>query len=639
MTAPEGGGSHDDSRRDDGQSAGERLRFTDSRWLALVFGDHLGLCIFLVGALFLALTWRVGFFIVDSRTVANLAASVAGGSLAVVEMPYSLTAGAQPGLVEVGGEYFGRNYGQVYLSLPFVWGFEIIGSLVPSRLLLAGCWSLGVVALGRMAGHVLGRPTLSAAGALTGIAATALAVGALTPIDRFDEHAALLGLQATTVIVAAAGGTVLYRLLRKVEGPRVAVAGGLGLVLATPIGFWGPIPKRHVFTATLLLLACLGFAHSHGATARRRTVGRAGAYGAIGLLSSIHAFEAAFAFAVLLPFDIAVHRRASLRSHAIVGVVFIIAAMPMFLTNLAIAGDPLGVPRTLPDATSGPTVVPDGGVTPKDIGGPGETALESGDRGALGRLLGFGATLLWIARFMLDSVGAGLAVLFRPSVLFHTFVRSGWIPGVDYAVNGWEAVELALFEAFPLAASVLSVPVLVGTGVRNRWREWDLHAVDGFACAIAAVFVLVYLPRLPLHSMITLRYVVPAMGLVAYLVCRLPPVSAALSGHPWTTTGAYAVTAIAVGLVLLLAGVVLDPATGEAIQLHGLVGLTVAAVTGLTVTGTAVGGSERMVAIVVGIAGGVTTVFLLSASVWQFQYAPYALDHVRLIAESLPPTG
>jgi hypothetical protein len=620
-----------------------RSRFDDSRWLAVVFGDRIGLCVFLVGVLFLALTWRVGFFIVDSRTVANLAASVAGGSLAVVDMPYSLTVGAQPGLVEVGGNYFGRNYGQVYLSVPFVWGFDALESVVPARLLLAGGWSLGVVALGRTAGRVFGRPTLSLAGSLAGVAATAIAVGVLTPVDRFDQPAALLGLQVTSLLVAAAGGTVLYRLLGRLEGTSVAAAGGFGFVLATPIGFWGTIPKRHVFTATLLLLVCLGFAHSRDATDRTRTVGRAVAYGAIGLLASIHAFEAAFVFAVLVPFDVAVHRQATLRSHALVGAVFLVAVTPMLVTNLAIAGDPLGVPRTLPDATAGSTGIPNADVTPETVGGTaGDSTPAVGADGPVGilePLMGLVATLLWIARYMLDAVVAGLATLQRPQALFHTFVRSGWIPGVRYAVNGWEAVELSMFEAFPLAAPVISAPLLLGADRRNRWREWDVHAVDGLAAGMAAVFVLVYLPRLPLHSMITLRYVVPAMGLVLYLVCRLPPITVALSSHARTTGLAYAVTVGAGGLVFVVAGVSIDPATGEAIQLHGLVGLSAALATAIAVASTTVGGTVRAVAAVLGIAGGATTLFLLSASLWQLQYAPYALDLARLLAESLPPIG
>jgi hypothetical protein len=617
----------------------DRHRFDESRWLAIVFGDRLGLCVFLVGALVLAFTWRVGFFIVDSRTVANLAESVAGGSLAVVDMPYSLTAGAQPGLVEVDGHFFGRNYGQVYLSLPFVWGLDLVDSIVPVRVVLAGCWSLGLVALGRSAGRVLGRPNLALVGALAGVVATAVSLFALTPMDHLDRPEALLGLQVTTILVAALGGTLLYRLLRTVDGHRVGVAGGLGLVLATPIGFWGPIPKRHVFTATLVLLACLGFAHSCGATGRRRTVGRAAAYGAIGVLSSIHAFEAAFVFAVLVPFDVAVHRRASLRSHAFVGAVFLLAVTPMALTNLAIAGDPLGVPRTLPNATPGSTVVADGGVTPDEVGGAGGGTADTGEGGALQGLVGFLATVQWIARYMLDSAGAGLAELSRPEPLFNTFVRSSWIPGVDYAVNGWEAVELAMLEAFPLVASLIPGPVLFAASCRNRWRRWNLRAVDGLVAAMAGVFVLVYLPRLPLHSMITLRYVVPGMGLALYLVCRLPPIAAALSGHLRTTVRVYATTVIAGGLLFVVGGTTLDPAVGEAIQLHGLVGLSAATATAFAVAGTTVGGTARTAAGGLGVAAGVTTIFLLSASLWQFQYAPYALDLARLLAESLPPIG
>jgi hypothetical protein len=75
-----------------------------SDWRRLLFGDRYGLCVFLAAALFLGLCWRLGFFITDSRTVANLLANVADGRLSVGEMPFSLARSNQPGLVEVDGE-------------------------------------------------------------------------------------------------------------------------------------------------------------------------------------------------------------------------------------------------------------------------------------------------------------------------------------------------------------------------------------------------------------------------------------------------------------------------------------------------------------------------------------------------------
>ena len=58
------------------------------RWIGRLFGDRVGLGVFLVAVVFLGLCWRVGFFITDSKTVANLLANVADGRLAVVETPY-----------------------------------------------------------------------------------------------------------------------------------------------------------------------------------------------------------------------------------------------------------------------------------------------------------------------------------------------------------------------------------------------------------------------------------------------------------------------------------------------------------------------------------------------------------------------
>lgn len=254
------------------------------------------------------------------------------------------------------------------------------------------------------------------------------------------------------------------------------------------------------------------------------------------------------------------------------------------------------------------------------------------------------ATVGWIAGYMLDTLVAGLGTLRDPGRLFHVFVRSGWIPGLRYAVNGYEAIELALFEAFPVAAALLSWPVLAVDRIRQTGqvlagRASDLRAVDALAGAMAAVFLLVYLPLLPLHSMVTLRYVVPAMPLLLYLVCRLAPVRAAIS-EAGETLGRWYAGTVALGTLLLVAGLpVIDPAVGEAFQLHALLGLATAAVA-VAVLATWPGHRDRrLVAVGLAIPAGVTTLFLLAAALWHLQYGQYALDVARVLAETLPPIG
>lgn len=655
------------------RNRGARAR---ERAVAALFGDHLGLVVFLAAVVFLGLCWRVGFFITDTRTVANLLANVADGRLAVVDAPYSLTATGQPGLVEVDGRLYGRNYGQVYLAVPAVWLLDAASALLDLRMVLAGLWSLAVVALGRSAAGVLERPVLADLGAAAGLGSIGLAALTRTALPAVDLY--IVALQLTTLLVAAAGATVLYRLLALVDDRRVGLAGGLGLVLATPIGFWGTLPKRHVYTATALLLVCFWFALARTAEGRQATLARAGTYGAIGLLAAVHAFEAAFMAAVLVPFDLATARAAPRRGHAVVVVAFLLALAPMLATNLAIAGDPLQPPRQLPDASAGglPADLGDDAPPPPDPGGTdgggGDAGTGGGDGGTDGDagtggggedgggadggpppvlvpVVDFLATVGWIGGYMWATLLSGVATLGEPGRLVHTFVRSGWIPGVNYAVNDYEAVELALLEVLPLAGALASVPVLFADRltaaspaggrdlVARAFR--GIRPVDLLAATMGVVFLLVYLPLLPLQSMITVRYVLPAMPLLLYAVCRLAPVRAAVRQRGRLLARGYAVT-LAAGAVVLVVGMAsLDPAVGEALQLHALIGLAAATVVALAVASWPAHRSPGAVAAGLAVAAGVTTLFLAAAALWHLQYGPYALDVAALVAEALPGIG
>lgn len=661
----------------DGSSAGDEPPQNGDelvdRLIDSVFGDRVGLGVFLVAVVFLGLCWRVGFFITDTKTVANLLANVADGRLAVVETPYSITAVGQPGLVEVGGELFGRNYGQVYLAVPVVWALDLLSALVDLRVLLAGLWSLAVVALGRTAAGVLDRPRLADLGAVVGVAAVALALLAAPRPFPFDEPVPIVALQLTTVVAAAAGATLLYRLLALVDDRRVGLAGGLALMLATPVGFWRTLPKRHVYTAALLLLTVYWFAYSRRASGRTRTLARAGAYGALAFLAAIHSFEAVFMLAVLVPVDFVAARGPPARSHALVAVVFLVALGPMLATNAAIAGDPLSPPRTLPDASTGglPTDLGDRAGSPDDGGGGtgggagGSVGGSSGGGGGgsgggssggglpiaewFQPLAGFVATVAWIGGYMTDAFVAGLATLGEAGRLYHTFLRSGWIPTVDYGTNEFEAIELALLEVLPLAGTLLAVPALAVSSLGQRIRTTgggtgseerpQLAPVDFLAVAMAAVFLIIYLPLLPLKSMITLRYVLPEMPLLLYLVCRLGPVRTAIVDAAGHLARGYLATLALGGLGYLVVFTALDPAVGEALQFHALVGLATAALGLVSVATWPVYRDARAVAVGVAVPAGATTLFLCSAALWQLQYGTYALDVARMIAESLPAIG
>lgn len=644
---------------------GHRLAAGRTAAVERLFGDRAGLAVFLAAVVVLGALWRIEFLLNDSTTVANLLVNVAEGRLAVVEAPYSLTAGEQPGLVEVDGRLYGRNYGQVYLAVGVLWALDALAGLADLRLVIAAGWSLAVVALARTLGDLLDRPRVGDAGALVSLLAFGLSASVATRIDWFAEPRPLVALGASTVLLAAAGAVVTYRLVSWSTDGRTGVAAGLALVVATPVGFWASFPKRHVLSTTALLLACYLFAISRTGTDRRATLARAGAYAPIGYLASVHAFEAAFALAVLGVLDVLTAPANDRRTLALVGLVLLVAVSPALATNAAISGDPLETPRMLPgaqgdlplDPDAGPTSPGGGGGGGADTGGPGDGPFggpdpEDGGGGGVPSDLPFGgvlapvvavvATVLWVGGYMLEAALAGVAALAEPDRVVSVFLRSGWIPGVAYRFNDFETIELALLEAFPLAGALAWVPVAAAARLRgglsaamDRFRAGladPRRQTDLLACAMAGTVLLVYLPYLPRWATITVRYVVPAVGLLLYGVVRLAPVRAAVGGATRTLVGAYAATLLVGGAGYATVLVGLDPAVGEAVQLHGLVGLaTAVALAGVTATWR-VHRRASAVATALGVAAGVTTLFLAFATLAHFADGHQALDLVRVVA-------
>ncbi|MEF8785938.1 MAG: hypothetical protein V5A45_08395, partial [Haloarculaceae archaeon] len=268
----------------------------------VAFGDRLGLTLFLGAVLWCGALWRVGIFIQDTVTVANALANVADGHLAILDSPYALTLGEQPGLVEVDGQAYGRNYGHVLLALPLLWLLEVGSALVAPKLLLAGAWSLGLVAFTGQVGRLTGREQIAAIGS---VGALLVFVGNVLSVTALPEGVlALVALQLSTIVAAAFIAVVLYRLVGRFHGRRMGVAAGVAVVVATPVGFWATIPKRHVVTAAAAVVALYCFAVSRDRTDRRGTLSRACSYGVLGLLTTVHPFEAFFLFVVLAPVDL-----------------------------------------------------------------------------------------------------------------------------------------------------------------------------------------------------------------------------------------------------------------------------------------------------------------------------------------------
>jgi len=661
-----------------------------------VFGDRYGYALWLGLLVTVGLYWRVGIFITDTYTTANTLVAVSNGQLHITETPYTLTLGSQPGLHESGGRLYGRNYGQVFLAVPLVWAFQSLSVFVTPRLLLLGLWSGTALALVSQLGVLGQRHTDTAERTIlwagSGLVGILFLVGVATATALPDTPLPIAAFQLSTMLAAATTGLVLYRLVGLWHDRSVALAAGVAIGVASSIGFWASLPKRHVLVGLLLLTTVYLFGRSRIAYADSRFrpgLGfRAGAYLTAGLVTWTHAFEGFFLVATLALVDLVTARRNSLLHLAVVGLALFVGSLPMLVTNFLISGNPVKPPRLLP-SVGGANVefTPDlggdggtgsgsgtggteGGGTDGSTGGGSGTGSDGSDGGAGGSgsteagseggdtgtpvltpLLGLFERIMGPAApamtFVFDAVSSGINVLTTPDRMSEIFLRSGTASGINYAPNSYEAIELTMLEAVPLFGSVAALPVVLVRSVQQRIRRWNVFPsqysprtqTDLFVAALTVVFTLIYLSRLPLHTQLTVRYILPTVPLIMYGVARIPAVHEAAGDAKRWLTGGYAVSVVG-GLILAL-GVVagLDLALGEAVQFHALANLGGATVCAGAVLGRTVAPdyvSSRTVAVGLALPAGLTTAYLLLSGVVYFQYGPFALDFVRILATHLP---
>jgi len=657
-----------------------------------VFGDRYGYALWLGLLVTFGLYWRVGIFITDTYTTANTLVAVSNGQLHITETPYSLTLGSQPGLHESGGRLYGRNYGQVFLAVPLVWALQALSTLVTPRLLLLGLWSGTALAFVSQLGVLGQRHTDTARRTILWVGSTVVAIlflsGVLTATALPDTPLPIAAFQLSTMLAAATTALVLYRLVAIWHDRSFALAAGVAIGIASSVGFWASLPKRHVLVGLLTLATVYLFARSRVAYADARfRLGlgfRAGAYLTAGLVTWTHAFEGFFLVATLALVDLVTARRNSLLHLAVVGLGLFAGSLPMLVTNVLLSGNPVEPPRLLPSVgganveftpetggdggTSGGSGAggTEGGGTDGGTGG-GTGAGSDGSAGGSGGggddgsgdsglpivtpLLGLFERLVDPATpaisFVLDAVNSGLNVLTTPDRMSQIFLRSGTASGINYAPNSYEAIELTMLESVPLFGAVAALPVVLVRSVQQRIRQWNVFPsryppqtqTDLFVAALTVVFTLIYLSRLPLHTQLTVRYILPTVPLIMYGVVRIPAVHEAAGDAKRWLTGGYAASTVG-GLILGL-GVVagLDLALGEAVQFHALLNLGAAAVCAGAVLGRTVAPdyvSSRAVAVGLALPAGLTTAYvLLSGSVY-FQYGPFALDFVRVLVTHLP---
>jgi len=636
-----------------------------------VFGDQAGLAVFLGALSAVGATWQVGFFITDTYAVANALANLAHGDLAIERVYYSLTLGGQPGLVAVDGHLYARNYGQAFLALPLYYGLAALATVADLGLLLVALWALVVGAFCRQVGVVLGRRArFQTVGSVLAAVLVVTSVPLVDPVE--DELVGLVALQVLSMLAVGVTAVAVYRSARHVRGRRVGVAAGAGTVLTTPLWFWAAVPKRHTLTAAVVAVLLFWFATSRepggqirlpvaGRRVYRSLALRVAGYLLVGLLAWVHAFEGIVLLGVFGLADLTTASTTSRRVLVAIAVAVTVGFAPFVATNVAVTGDPLQPPRLAPSyfgAQDEYTIGPEGGVTgPADQsttdgeavgtsgdenGGSagedsgesaGDTAEQAGDGDEppgtasdpsrapsfdpFAGAVGFGERVTSYGGRFAETAGSA------PARLYRTYVRSGRADALtDYHVNDEEAIELSLLESNPLFGGVLG-GLLAGLG------------------AVVAGFGALYFPFLPLFSQLTVRYLLPAVPALVYLLGRVPAVATAVETRPRLLAGWYGGAVAAGVLGLTVAGAWLEPAVGEAMQLHALVNLAACGVLTIAVVVTAAGADRdtRVRTAAVATAGAATTVLVVAMQLAYFEYGTYAVPVVRLVADAVTVLG
>ncbi|MFB6206913.1 MAG: hypothetical protein ABEJ05_10355 [Haloglomus sp.] len=445
--------------------------------------------------------------------------------------------------------------------------------------------------------------------------------------------------------VAAGFVAVLcYRLVAAAYGRRIGSATGIAVVLGTGVGFWAAVPKRHALTAALALLAAFWLYRSRaladdgtGGTGGISDVGhadvryRAGAYACVGVTAWVAAPEGAILGLAVAAADLATARRGDLEPRAllVVGVVTVVAFLPFVATNLAIAADPLQPPRRLPPY--------DGSMA--DGGGERGGQAGAGSGGSFGAVTVAGTVL---GRFVR---GATVAVT-RPDQVFATFVRTGYTTNARSGVEAILGANLSLLESTPLFGALLGTVAVGSRRLADRLEGSAspsapaIRVVDAFAVAYAVLLSLAYIPRLPIHATITVRYLVPMYPLLGYAVVRIPAIRRAIEHRGAWGAWTYAGTVLVGGQALFAMLALQESAVGESMQTHAVINLGLATLLAAWVVAATLaprnGDSDRSDpshydtagAVLLGLAAGAGTVLVLLASVAYFPTGGFLLPVV-----------
>ena len=598
---------------------------------SVLFGDRLGLTVFLATVVLFGLLWRTAFLINDSYTLANGLYSLSNGQLAMTEVAYGPGLDT-PGASRHGGQWYARNYGVIVLSLPVVVALDLLTAVVELRIALVALWSLALLALVVQFGHFADSDWVRYGGSVAVLGLFGLNVALAQPLDAGRTH--LYALQLTHLLVAAFTPVVCYRLCSRMHTRRLGLLTAVVLTAGTPLAFWASVPKRHAVTGTVVV--CIAYClyrsrkPADGAVISQRRTFRALAYALVGLYAWVHAPEALLLCVALALVDIPTAPDNSPGTLARIGVVFALSLLPFVLTNIAISGSPIKPPRLISRGGSLGGVGA-GGTSGGASSGGGGNGGSGGVLTPLAPLFGVLGSAMRPLLLLGGELVSGLETLQRrPTDVYHAFVRSGSATGaLDNA--GEESVNLSLLESAPvLVAMVGALPVVQRLRLPSSTAARTLSAdrvVDAFAIAAFTGVVLLYTSRLPLHAQVTARYLFPLYPLGVYLFVRLPAVRRSLTERWQTFLWTVAGTVLIGGQVTVVFVALTVNGIGEAFQFHALLALGIAVpLGGWALWGRSEGLTGQAGAVLLGAATGVTAVFILLTSV---EY--YALGDAHLL--------
>jgi uncharacterized membrane protein YgcG len=605
---------------------------------SVLFGDRLGLTVFLGTVVLFGLLWRTAFLITDSYTLANGLYSLSNGQLAMTEAAYGPGLDT-PGANRYGGQWYARNYGVIALSLPVVFALDLLTAVVELRIALVALWSLALLALVVQCSHYTDTDWFLYGGSVAVLGLFGANVALAQPLDAGRIH--LYALQLTHLLIAAFTPVVLYRLFSRMQTRRLGLLSAVVLTAGTPLAFWATVPKRHVVTGTVVVCIayCLYRSRSpaDGAVITERRTFRTLAYALAGLYAWVHAPEALLLCVALALVDIPTAPDNSPGTLVRIGAVFALSLLPFVITNIAISGSPIKPPRLI---SGGGSL---GGDAASSAGG---SSGKGGSGGGSSRLLAPLAPLFSVIQsgmrpllLLGGELVSGLETLQqRPDDAYHAFIRSGSASGA-LDNTGEESVNLSLLESAPVLVAMLGcIPLVRRLRLPSSTADRILSAdrvVDAFALTAFVGIVLLYTSRLPLHAQVTARYLFPLYPLGVYLLMRLPVVRESLTTHVrlflWTVTG----TVLIGGQLTVVFVALTVNGIGEAFQLHALLGLgTAVPLGGWVLGGRSEGLAGQTGAVLLGSATGVTTVFLLLTSIEYYALGDtHLLPMMRVLAE------